>query len=540
MAASLICRLYLVTQMAFESCSNATLVMLTVWPKIMFGLRPGPLGSRVFHTVRAAVMVCLGLGLVYLPGVIHPAASHAQSGAVQWGAPINLSNTASSSAQPTVAADPYGNVHVFWSEDVDGDPLRPEEAPRAGNAIHYTRWDGQTWSPPLDVVWRTRVAQYPQAVVDRSGTLHLVWVEGNGIYYSSAPAWAATTALSWAPPSLVAAAGHARGAPCLGLDSEDGLHLAYVDWGNAYTPTDGNVYYVHMTPNDHSWSKPVQISLVPTGEEVALNPRMAIDGGARVHMVWGQYTWSPWASGAVYYARIAGGDEVSSPPREIMRRDPDDVWMTAINVVTVGDQVHLTWVCGQMPYRCHQWSVDGGNTWSPPNHVFGELLSLAGWDALAVDAAQNIYWVMQLRHPYAMYYSTWQGTQWADPPEPFILEEPMASGHVPAVAVGLGNQLHLVMLDQEVGEVYYIRGSTTAPAIPPRPTPTAVLSTPTPELVVVSPTVAPTQLATPTHVPTAVSPTVPDSTTPWPLIVGIVPVVLGLVMIVLLRQRRHR
>ena len=74
----------------------------------------------------------------------------AQSGPIVWSQHTNLSSSPQASAHPAIVADDYGLVHVFWSEEVGGRPVTPEEGIRnSGNSILYTRWDGQSWSPPL-------------------------------------------------------------------------------------------------------------------------------------------------------------------------------------------------------------------------------------------------------------------------------------------------------------------------------------------------------------------------------------------------------
>jgi hypothetical protein len=56
----------------------------------------------------------------------------AQDGAPSWSIPENISNTASDSAYPTIAADSYGTVHVFWTENLN------EYGP-FNNIIYYAR-----------------------------------------------------------------------------------------------------------------------------------------------------------------------------------------------------------------------------------------------------------------------------------------------------------------------------------------------------------------------------------------------------------------
>ena len=252
--------------------------------------------------------------------------------------------------------------------------------------------------------------------MDSSGTLHLVWVEWDGIHYSSAPAWATTTGHSWSAPTLITNPGYVGTPLQLGCDGEDRLHLVYSDWGNGSSPTDGNLYYVYSADGGDTWSEPLKVSAFSPGQEVVILPRMAVDATGQLHIVWSQNSWPGWQQMGVYYARFASGDEPTEVV-EVMHRRVDDRWMTAPSVALAGSQIQMTWVCGELPHRCYQWSADGGDTWSAPRQVFGDLISLANWDALAVDSAGTPYWIAQLRYPEAMYYSVWKGTSWMDPPE---------------------------------------------------------------------------------------------------------------------------
>ena len=62
----------------------------------------------------------------------------------------NFSNTVESSVDPLLLADQTGAVHLFWSEDVGG--RASLGGTTAGNTIMYSRWDGVTWSTPVDIL----------------------------------------------------------------------------------------------------------------------------------------------------------------------------------------------------------------------------------------------------------------------------------------------------------------------------------------------------------------------------------------------------
>jgi hypothetical protein len=495
-------------------------------------------GNKVMRVGSRLVWVVLVM--LILAGMWPARASQAQAIAVKWEHPVNVSNTVGCSAQPAVAADDYGNVHVFWSEDTAG--KRCSDAPVAGGSIYYSRRSGEEWSFPVDIITTTLTAFSPAAVADHTGRLHLVWVQTDGIFYSYAQAWAAATARAWTPPVRIVPSRFVGTMLQLELGPDSILHLIYSDWGSGLTPNDGNVYYVNSTDGGQTWSDPLQISDIAFGQQIAVLPRIAIDDQGTVHAVWSTIDTVTQAQLAVYYARRGKNDSSFTAPKTVMVAGKKTLWMMAITVAAVNDQILLTWACGEQPYRCYQVSLDRGLAWSSPQRVFGQLLSLANNDALAVDSAGKVYWVAQLRMPPAMYYSIWDRAQWSDPPTPFITSGRMAAGHAPAVAVGLGNQINLVMVDQDSGEIYYVHGITNAPAVAPQTVPTA---TPMP-----SPTMLPETTATPTAAlesPTITVTTIADVPGPngWSaeqlvILVAVVPAVILFAVAIYVRARRRR
>jgi hypothetical protein len=475
------------------------------------------------------VLVCLPsvfLSLLTLCVVSRVVQAEGPAVEVRWSDPINLSNTLTSSYYPAVAADPYGNVHVFWIEDEGGMPVKGEPA-RNGNAVYHTMWDGSSWSPPVDVVFDARgTMSYPWAVIDDTGIIHLVWRSFFGLQYSRASALSAISARAWSRPRTIVPS---RG-DCAHLVSGEGgtLHLVYAHWEDARDSyKDGNVYYLSSPDGGLSWSSPVRISEISdSGQITAGAPRLAIDHIGRLHVVWYEAGPPDWLGNAIFYARSLDHGRTWSSPRQVYLRTGSERWAAKPNVAAiVDDEIHLVWVCGEAAHRCHQWSSDGGQTWSPPQRLFGTLHSLAGWDAVAVDGAGYLFWVIQLRYPSAMYYSYWDGARWLDPPRAFITEGPMASGHLATMITSRGNMLALVLQHETGGEVYFSFGYTSAPYEPPLPTPTlrvepvSMAASDIPDLATFEKTPI---LMTPTVVTkTAVRKVVVQASTSWPIFVGL-------------------
>ena len=143
-----------------------------------------------------------------------------------------------------MVSDQYGNVHVFWSET----------GPDGYHGIQYSRFDGDTWSLPNDIVATSGDGMiiFQSPFVDSEGTLHLIWTESNigPIQYSRAPAHNAGSAQSWSKPiSIDASAFWGK----LVVDSQGVMHILYSDF---YGETPG-VYYIRSHNQGDTWTSPL-------------------------------------------------------------------------------------------------------------------------------------------------------------------------------------------------------------------------------------------------------------------------------------------
>lgn len=429
----------------------------------------------------------------------------AQGGPVNFSPSLNLSDTPTRSHHQFIVSDQYGFVHVFWTEDFGGPEIpmildSPNNAESAsekadenrtegnpGNTIYYRRWDGTTWTEPVDLFFtKSDAYSYPTAAVDDRGVLYLVWMSSAGLHFSSAPAYAATSAKAWTPDTMIVSATGYR--PALLAHGQGQVSLVYsafrqVAENNA---KDGNIYYINSVDGGYVWSDPVQVSFINRGiETLTVFPRMVRDGKERLHLVWYETDPPSYVGTAVYYAQSEDKGKTWSAPLMVDHVSPENDWAATINLaVTNEEEIHLVWICGEKSHRCHQWSTNGGATWSSVQRLFGELHSRANWDALATDASGNIYWVMQLRYPNGLYYTYWDGQRWIDPPILFNTEPFVYRGHGVQLTINKGNELHLVVHHPSAFEVWHVQGvSNLMPSQELKSTPTpTITATPTPKL----------------------------------------------------------
>ncbi len=462
---------------------------------------------------------------------------------VKWQTPYNLSHSPTASIYPSIVTDRYGYVHVFWAEDFEGKSVDPENPLEKSNSIMYSFWDGSTWSEPINLFYYVSGEAYnfPYATIDDYDRLYLAWHGFNGIYYSSVNLRDARWVKAWRSPMLIA---RSRGdGPRIFVDSQGWIHVVYSAWESATTGlSDGNVYYVNSTDGGNTWSDPWQLSRIPNTVSVnSSHSTIIMDKQGVLHVVWYEAEPPTWTGSYVYYVRSEDGGVSWSEPFEIWRRAKNDNWASMPDIVSLGtNELHVVWVCGEQAYRCHRWSKDGGKTWSAvKNKVFGEMLSLAGWDTLAVDGDGQLYWILQLRLPVAIYYSYWTGDEWSD--LQIVNDDILRGGHYLRAASHDGNRLDLVVVDQGAKEIWYMQGITNSNPIDPLPLLAAMQRTPEPG---VTPTPQPTrvQFSPRATIPVSTSPGFSSINHDPGLILGLslAPVALLVIGVIFVRRRLYR
>jgi hypothetical protein len=444
---------------------------------------------RVYRLVYFALSSCLYLrklsllrqiisilGLFLLSSLIFPLMLFAQGPSVSWSQPENLSNSPSGSVHPAIVSDKYGNVHVFWSEGVD--EISDIETPLPGNAIYYTRWDGQQWTLPTDVltVPGDPIADHPSAVIDGKARIHVVWAGMYGVYYSSALLRAADSVWSWAQPSTIALHTVPPWSLDLAIDSGGSLYIVYATGG-----VDPGVYCQGSDDSGATWTSPTRVSDILDATETSLtNVSVLVDREDRVHVVWQSNRQDGYGK-ALYYTRSTDKAQDWEPPlrfgywgasdyrytsEEIGSRvsEPASLFvgwpsLTADN----GGGLHLTYVAGTETIgRWHRVSQDGGETWSRIAPILDEMEGVNGYIWLISDGFGQLHLIanMRTRHTVVIgvYYSSWLGDHWSRT-VPIDVNSPAApSAHYADVAVRMGNEIHVVYTQLRGGEIWYVRG----------------------------------------------------------------------------------
>ncbi len=500
--------------------------------------------------------VLLALALSALSGVAH---AQAQAASIAWGAPLNLSNSLTSSGRPAIVADGYGNVHVFWSEEIGGAPVmgRPKALIHTGNTIVYSRWDGVSWTQPTDILFVPGdiIADYAAVTVDKNNRLHVVWSGYSSFYYSTALPEEAHSAQAWSKPSLVATGNaQTQWESDIITDAEGGIHIVYATKGES-----PGVYHVQSVDSGVTWSSPARLSLPLDDLEIAFsNIRLNLDGVGRLHAVWQTNQQEGFGQG-IYYARSTNGGADWEPPIKVAYRDLNEYGVSFPSIASIGSsELHMVYIDGAWHTgRYHRISRDGGATWSEPQHIFADFEGVNGYPLLLVDGSNRLHMVITWRTKTQIggtYHAVWLGSEWS----PMTVAVPEADdtgpgAHWTAATVRLGNELQVLWntnFTDRAGEIWHVGGvipgvgQLPALAVPQRETP-RLPGTPAPTAM---PVLRPPAQALPEKPPSQPGPAFDLSKTPvqaasveQTLLAGLLPtllLVLGTVAWLAIRGRR--
>jgi hypothetical protein len=339
-------------------------------------------------------------------------------------------------------ADQFGYVHCFWTETLFADQR---------TILQYARFDGGTWTAPNDIYVSYDGIESVSAVVDQQGTLHVIWTAGNAgpVYYTHAPASDALSAQNWAEPLRI---GIPAGVIRFQIDSKGVFHALYVN----RMEEDLGVYYVHSQDQGQTWSEPIWLDpdILPAHTPDGLN--FALDENDGLHAVWfyGALDQTARPDWVRYTHSFDGGYTWSAPFMIDQYEEQSDhnLESPGPKMIVQGQNVHVIWAAGSLPYRYHRFSMDAGRTWSAPIQIFSELHGQA-FDGLAVDRSGRVHFFGQIRYPMGIYHAYWDQTRWSKPSLVYLIAlegegiGDRVHAHFTLPVIRAGNQLVLTFTD---------------------------------------------------------------------------------------------
>lgn len=407
----------------------------------------------LFALLLSVMLLLIGIGA-------SEASFNQQAG--PWSDPITL---ATEGRRPLLVADSAGDLHLFYggeSEDQD---------PEVAATIYYMSRIGGEWRPPLDILFSTLGAvDLDGAVIDGAGNLHVAWHDNEGVYHSRVHVSMAGNASNW-ETELVLPGRLPSGE--MVLDDNGRLHMALATDLSA-------VVYLYSDDGGTRWSPPLPVYREFDTEELAIGGvQLAVDQSGAVHVTWyetaAEVDWSPWS---VWYGRSS--DEGNSwQVREVATPE-----FGMSDVAVDGDNnVHLVYgrTIGHSDGRWHQWSSDGGQTWTNARPLYPGVEHASGVTGgfdFALDSARRLHMVNSYGRQdgdVSAWHMVWLGTMWS---EPEVLLDTRYHAHQPRLAIAGGNELNFVALaPRQAFSLVYRLGAADSPATERREMPTRVIET---------------------------------------------------------------
>jgi hypothetical protein len=432
--------------------------------------------------ITACKILSLSFVLILLAGISQ--ITYAQVASINWDTPINISRTPNStSTDPFLLADPGGRFHLFWAEKAS------DGAGNVPDTIMYSAWDGRNWTNPIDIHYSppshgNQIANYPHAVIDDEGTIHLIWLTqpnfpNYAVYYSRVYAPQAGSVNAWTPP--VALASDLTGTNYsidLKLDNQQCIHVIYSRVPAGDTPPELRATsYIRSSDSGLSWSEPLDIFTVSVPTNGTSNTRLLIDDKDHVYASWS--VWNLSGNGqAIHFSRSLDGGSTWETPILLSERIGNEYERDWNNMASLGeDRIVSMWEGGYRAYRHVQYSSDNGITWSEPVDIFPGLIGENGFAEFVRDGSGNLHVFLSQRSREGNFLSTGKGLWHSVWEEDRGWRDAILTGGDqdmlnPKIAIVNGNQIAVTWYTSPDYEIIVRTGHLTEiPEIQPQPWP---------------------------------------------------------------------
>ncbi len=383
----------------------------------------------------------------------------------EWGT-IEVVSTESSDycADPCVAVDDFGNIHVVWEENTNYGGSGTDYD------IFYKQWDAtsSTWGT-TEVVstesWDS--SKDPSLAVDASGNVHVVWedntdIGGAGdeydIFYkiriASLSTWTVTEEISIF--SLYTSLD-----PSIAIDSIVNIHIVWRDsstWSGSGLDTD--IYYKFWNSSSSSWNISSLVSTESTG--ASYDPSITIDSSDNRHLVW--YDETDYDSNGndfdIFYKVSNEATFTWSSPQIVTSESGLDSYAPS-SVVDVNGNIHVVWIENQGTISYPESNIfykvwiSSVSSWSIAQDLSAEFNILCNRPSVLVDSAENVhvFWdeaFYFMEEPYEVKYKRWEtsSSSWTTKE---IVSSGIGGGDRTAIsaspAIDSLNKIHLVWMD---------------------------------------------------------------------------------------------
>ncbi len=219
-----------------------------------------------------------------------------------WSTPVNVSFSPGPSGSPVLAVDSTGVAHLAWYDNNPGN----------WEILYSSRPLPGPWSPAENVSANASYSLVPSMVIEPDDSVNIAWQDYGGpriAWQGTLLSKAREAGQDFAPPEAISSTAGYGGYPevrdpNLAVDSQKTIHLAWA--GN--TAGGYRIFYARK-PDGGVWTFP---RVIHEGSGNSFRPRLAVDAGDVLHVVW-QEMLSSNTQIDVYYSRLIGNDVWATP-----------------------------------------------------------------------------------------------------------------------------------------------------------------------------------------------------------------------------------
>ena len=225
-------------------------------------------------------------------------------------------------------------------------------------------YDGSSWSTPVSLDSTDNVGRDSSLAIDSNDNLHVTYLD----YTNYNLEYMTYDGSSWSTPVSLDSTDSVGWQSSLAIDSNDNLHVTYYDY------TNGNLEY--MTHNGSSWTTPVCLE---STDNVGWDSSLAIDSSDNLHV-----TYFDTSNSDLEYMTHDGSSWSSS----VSLDSTDEVGWVSSLAIDSNDNLHVTYfdnTSQNLEYMTHD-----GSSWSTP--VSLDSTDNVGYDSsLAIDSSDNLH-----------------------------------------------------------------------------------------------------------------------------------------------------
>ncbi len=192
---------------------------------------------------------------------------------------------------------------------------------------------------------------------------------------------------------------------------------------------------------------------------------MTIDDAGVMHLTYNIRSFEYGAYSEAGYLTSKDAGQTWTQDTRIGGKSTTSPGLDYLGVYTFGDEIHLTW---HEPARMHQYSTDGGVTWSKPMEIVSLGAAFGGYNKIVKDSGGNLRAITGVAD--GLYAVPFRNGGWLPPEQ---IDNRYLDPHYWNMVVCGGNKLSAVFTDR-LGEehVWYFTRQLPVAAIARQPIPT--------------------------------------------------------------------